>query len=115
MTGTQIIRGFRRLGIVMAIPCFIASAAYLSIGVYEDWVRKDEWAAFPDRPPPRAKLDGQPFKTKPVDHDPFADLIPKRSVVRDVAPFAAGIAGLGVALFFACWLVGWMFAGFVRD
>lgn len=115
MTGRTLIRGFRRLGIALAIPCFLTAAGFVSVAAYEDY----KWREFPESPANWGSVPLEPTAQDPKKYrfepNPFADLIPKRSALADSAPIAAGAAALGLALFLGAWLIGWVFAGFVRD
>lgn len=115
MTGERILRGFKRIGIALAIPCFVVALGFGAVAAYEDLKSKEDWSAFPTQPPaPAADRPAGPwqkYRLEPVDHDPFA----KKSVLRDAAPVILGSVGLGIVLFFGSWLIGWVFAGFARD
>jgi hypothetical protein len=84
MTGERLIRGFKRAGIALAIPCFLVAAGLLAFGGYQQFERiryEEAWKEFPVAVPEPSKEHAsseQHAKQKniqlvPVDYDPFSD------------------------------------------
>lgn len=134
-SGERLIRGFRRVGIVAAVPCLIVAvivAGYGAISEYQRSHRNDWWKNAPlaKSEPSRAltfdefipQKPGQPAKGPwddyrqkepqlvPVDHDPFA-----ASELMPALQLAGVVAAIGAALFFGFWAIGWICAGFSRE
>jgi hypothetical protein len=120
-TGERLIRGFKRAGIALAIPCFLVAAGLLAFGGYQQFERiryEEQWKEFPVAAPEPSKEHGpweQYRKQKdvqlvPVDYDPFSD-----SRFQTLAISAGAVSGVGAVLFFAMWMLGWVCAGFARE
>lgn len=136
-SSARIIRGFRRIGAVVAIPILLVGVgASLFIG-YDAYASKERRSAQAncllskakqgtDLPalsydktkvdPQAAGCNGPMYSIYPWEISAYT---PRPSVAEDFAPAgvggsAASIAGAAIvyALF---WAVGWVFAGFTRD
>jgi hypothetical protein len=111
LTGPRLIRGFKRLGIALAIPCFLGAAGLLSFGIYQEYQREhDPWKEFPGVQTSAPAKWGA-IRLEPVDYDPFSG----ESKLTEVSLWSASICGLGLTAFLGMWLVGWVFAGFAKD
>lgn len=137
--GRRLIRGFRRIGIVAAAPCFAAAIVMAGYGVVSDYqnAHRDDWwknaplakpatksgaltfdEFMPVKPGEPAKPTSGPWdayrtpepRLVPVDHDPFA-----KSELWSSLAWAGGIAAIGVLLFLTFFAIGWICAGFARD
>src|SRR5450631_1118750 len=119
MTGERLIRGFKRAGIAPAIPCFLVAAGQLAFGGYQQFERiryEEKWKEFavavpePSKEHGPSEQHGKNVQLMPVDYDPFSD-----SGFQTLAISAGAVAGVGVVLFFAMWMLGWVCAGFARE
>lgn len=79
-------RGFRRLGVALALPCFIAATGFLCFGLYSEY----QWREFP------AAAN-------------------QTTLLADMAKLAGVIGAIGALAFVAMWTLGWVIAGFSRD
>lgn len=117
MNGSRIQRGFRRLGVVLAVPFALGAIAAV---VY-----------YPLQPRPEAFWQKDPIvQAAPSKPGLFDDLTPKRTPATKLPPgfeldppplnkdplgWAAILAAFGAAAFGLCALTGWVLAGFARD
>jgi hypothetical protein len=135
--GARIIRGFRRIGTVVAIPILLSGigvSLYVGYDTYTSKERKSVQAncllskaqggkTLPALSydtskvdPQAAGCDGPLYSVYPWE---IAAYVGKPSFVEDFAPVgvwgsAASIAGAALAYVFF-WAIGWIFAGFTRD
>lgn len=134
LNSARLTRGFRRLGLVLALPCLAVSLIIAAAGLYNycTTTDPDAWwknaplakqepssrtVTFDDLAPkkldekgPWTQYQQKNAKLVPVDFNPFA-----AAELRSSLLLAGIVAAVGAALFALCWAVGWTLAGFARD
>jgi hypothetical protein len=122
MSGESIMRGFRRLGVFLAVPCIVIAVGYLGTGFYTEYQSRQDHPNYFARFHP----DGAPASAKRPDAvmgaNPFADLIPQRAVsgtqksqLNEMSLISGSFVAIGAFLFLATWLLGWVVAGFAQE
>lgn len=117
MTGQRVIRGFRRLGMVLAAPFLVAAVVQLGLWAYSgpsEWWKTDQVVTAAASGDPWEKYLKPPSAAAlPPIPDGFELVRPARTP--DQLIIAGLLAGAGTGLFLLCLALGWVIAGFVRD
>jgi hypothetical protein len=126
MTGRRIIRGFKRLGAVVAVPLWLIACAFIvvaGIAKYNQPPPIPAAAAVLERPnSSKCYINGVDYSAcmnrYQIQWDAYLEREARKAAID--APFndvvyAAIAAGAGAFWFVLCWAVGWMLAGFARD
>jgi hypothetical protein len=120
-------KGFRRIGIVLAVPLFAVAVLIVGFGAAVEAVHYFERApakasAVTPRTESRSMLSNETVAQMLQDgiDGKFAEPAPIESKVQGPAWtillfLSAGLATIAGLIYLACWSVGWIYAGFSID
>lgn len=127
----RLLRGFRRLGLVVAVPTLGAAIVAAMIAGFL-WATAPEPVAFVEEPRTCDQLPGHKgafddlvpnsgmnrclatYKLELSQYETYATYRKARAVIEEVTVFAIVSAVIGGIWFALCWSLGWVAGGFVR-